>query len=145
MTAPLGLKSRGFQGEHTLKFQVAVLGVGPDASGTVPASGPCHVAHLGEAQQLPGPTKVLVHAFNVLRGRLPPTTAYTELSKNQERVLPPVAMDTIYSTDRQEYSSLIVPSTTVFCWQSQHEALPRWGNALLSTGTEVPRLYERFL
>ena len=42
--------------------------------------------------------EVLLHAFNVLRTELLSPTPYIELSKNQERVLPVVAMDTIYST-----------------------------------------------
>jgi hypothetical protein len=35
--------------EKTRKFKVAVLGVVPDASGTVPASGLRHSAHLKES------------------------------------------------------------------------------------------------
>ena len=71
--------------EKTRKFKVAVLGVVPDASGTVPASGARHLPHLHKPQECAGPTKVLMHTFNVLRNRLPVATPYAELSKNQEQ------------------------------------------------------------
>ena len=50
-------KARGFPAVPHREFTVAVLGVGPDASGTVPASGPRHSAHLEKPQESPGPER----------------------------------------------------------------------------------------
>ncbi len=62
------------------EFKVEVLGQSGGCQETVPSSGPRHVAHLGEPQELPSPTKAH-YAFNILRLRLPETTPYAEFQR----------------------------------------------------------------